>query len=253
MGNLTGKTALVTGASRGIGRAIAEKLGYAGALVAVHYATGADAAAEVVESIEKDGGRAFSVKAELGVPGDVDVLFEGLEYGLKERTGATDLDILVNNAGVMAMGAPEEVTPEMFDRMMAVNAKAPFFIVQRALSVMPDGGRIINVSSGLTRVASPDQVTYGMTKGALEQIALHFSRHLGNRRITVNSVAPGSTDNGSALFQIPEVRETLSQLSTFGEVAEPAAIADVVAFLASEDARWITGAFIDASGGTLLG
>ncbi|MGW1147286.1 SDR family oxidoreductase [Streptomyces sp. NPDC002454] len=253
MGNLTGKTALVTGSSRGIGRAIAQKLGSAGALVVVHYSTGADEAAEVVESIEKDGGRAFSIKAELGVPGDVDVLFEGLESGLKERAGTVNLNILVNNAGVMAMGAPEEVTPEVFDRMIAVNAKAPLFIVQRALPIIPDGGRIINITSGLTRVASPDQVTYGMTKGALEQIALHFSRHLGVRRITVNSVAPGSTDNGSALFQIPQVRETLSQLSTFGEVAEPAAVADVVAFLASEDARWITGAFIDASGGTLLG
>ncbi|MBO0913748.1 SDR family oxidoreductase [Streptomyces laculatispora] len=253
MGNLTGKTALVTGSSRGIGRAIAERLGREGALVAVHYSTGADAAEQVVESIEKEGGRAFAVKAELGVPGDADTLFGGLEPRLKDRTGTTDLNILVNNAGVMAMGAPEEVTPDMFDRMIAVNAKAPFFIVQRALRLIPDGGRIINISSGLTRVASPDQVAYGMAKGALEQIALHFSRHLGKRRITVNSVAPGSTDNGSALFQISEVRETLSQLSTFGEVAEPAAVADVVAFLASEDARWITGAFIDASGGTLLG
>ncbi|ROV69891.1 SDR family oxidoreductase [Streptomyces globisporus] len=253
MERLTGKTALVTGSSRGIGRAVAERLGRDGALVAVHYSTGAEAAEEVVATIEKDGGRAFAVRAELGVPGDVDTLFDGLGAGLEERTGSTSLDILVNNAGVMAMGQPEDVTPEMFDRMMAVNAKAPFFIVQRALTVVPDGGRIINITSGLTRVASPDQVMYGMTKGALEQIALHFSRHLGPRRITINSVAPGSTDNGGELFRIPEVREVLSKLSTFGEIGEPAAVADVVAFLASEDARWITGAFIDASGGTLLG
>ncbi|UQX05452.1 SDR family oxidoreductase [Streptomyces sp. RerS4] len=253
MGRLTGKTALVTGSSRGIGRAIAEKLGREGALVAVHYANGANSAEEVVAAVEGDGGRAFAVRAELGVPGDVDTLFEGLAAGLEERTGSADLDILVNNAGLMAMGAPEEVTPDMFDRMMAVNAKAPFFIVQRALATLRDGGRVINISSGLTRVANPDQVTYGMTKGALEQIALHFSRHLGPRRITVNTVAPGSTDNGGELFKIPEVREALSKLSTFGEVGDPAAVADVVAFLASDDARWVTGAFIDATGGTLLG
>ncbi|MET7881885.1 SDR family oxidoreductase [Streptomyces avermitilis] len=253
MGKLIGKTALVTGSSRGIGRAVAERLADEGALVAVHYATGADAAREVVAGIEKNGGRAFAVQAELGVPGDVDTLFAGLEKGLEEHTGHTTLDILVNNAGIMAMLQPAEVTPELFDRMMAVNAKAPLFIVQRGLSLIPDGGRVINITSGLTRVASPEQVTYGMTKAALEQIALHFSRHLGGRRITVNSVAPGSTDNGGPVFQVPEIREALSRLSTFGEVAEPAAVADVVAFLASDDARWITGAFIDASGGTLLG
>ncbi|MEV5903042.1 SDR family oxidoreductase [Streptomyces sp. NPDC052127] len=255
MGRLTNKTALVTGSSRGIGRAIARRLAEEGALVAVHYATGEDAARQSVESIEGDGGKAFAVRAELGVPGDVHELFLGLERGLKERTGEAALDIVVNNAGVTTPAGvrPEEVTPEEFDRLFAVNAKAPFFVVQRALPLLREGGRVINISSGLTRFASPDQVAYAMTKGAIEQLSLHFARHLAPRGITVNSVAPGITDNGSALFDIPEAVEQMAQLSAFKRVGEALDVADVVTFLASDEARWITGAFIDASGGTLLG
>nr|UYO79771.1 BalA9 [Streptomyces sp.] len=252
MSRLAGKTALVTGSSRGIGRATAERLAQDGAIVAVHYNTDADAAGKVVAGIAEAGGKAFSVKAELGVPGDVDALFEGLEAGLKEH-GATGLDILVNNAGVMGGVAPEEVTPEIFDRLVAVNAKAPFFIVQRALGLLQDGGRIINISSGLTHFANPQEVAYAMTKGAVEQLSLHFAKHLGGRGITVNSVAPGITNNGTPVFDIPEVVEQMAALSAFNRVGETRDIADVVAFLASDDARWITGAFIDASGGTLLG
>lgn len=255
MSRLTDKTALVTGSSRGIGRAVAQRLAEEGALVAVHYATAEDAARQTVESIERDGGRAFAVRAELGVPGDVHELFLGVEQGLKERTGEAALDIVVNNAGVTTPAGlqPEDVTPEEFDRLFAVNAKAPFFVVQRALPLLREGGRIINISSGLTRFASPDQVAYAMTKGAIEQLSLHFARHLAPRGITVNSVAPGITNNGSALFDIPEAVEQMSQLSAFKRVGEAVDVADVVTFLASSEARWVTGAFIDASGGTLLG
>ncbi len=212
-----------------------------------------DAADEVVASIEKDGGRAFAVGAELGVTGDVHELFLGLEQGLKERTGTTDLDILVNNAGVMGGVAPEDTTPEQFDRLVAVNAKAPFFIIQRALKIMPNGGRVINISSGLTPLREPagdrvrdDQGRRGDARPALRQGA-------GPRGITVNSVAPGITRNGNPAFDIPEVVEQMAALSTFNRVGEPQDVGDVVAFLATDDARWITGAFIDASGGTLLG
>ncbi|PCG87288.1 monooxygenase [Streptomyces sp. WZ.A104] len=255
MAKLTNKTALVTGSSRGIGRATAQRLAAEGALVAVHYASNEDAARETVELIEKDGGRAFKVRAELGVPGDVHELFLGLERGLKERTGATTLDIVVNNAAVTTPAGvrPEDVTPEEFERLFAVNAKAPFFIVQRALALLRDGGRIINISSGLTRCANPDQVAYSMTKGAVEQITLHFARHLAPRGITVNSVAPGITNNGGPVFDIPEAVEQMAQLSAFKRVGEAVDVADVVTFLATHEARWITGAFIDASGGTLLG
>jgi len=254
MGRLAGRTALVTGSSRGIGRATAERIARDGALVAVHYTASADAADEVVDGIVTKGGRAFAIQAELGVPGDVDKLFSELEAGLKEHNnGEVRLDILVNNAGVMGGAAPEDTTGEQFDRIFAVNAKAPFFIVQRALPIMPDGGHIINISSGLTRFANPSELAYAMSKGAVEMLALHLARHLGGRKITVNSVAPGITRNSNPLFDIPEAVEQMSQLSTFGRVGEPADVADVVAFLASDDARWVTGAFIDASGGTLLG
>lgn len=253
MSRLNGKTALVTGSSRGIGRGIATRLAREGALVAVHCSTGVPTAEEVVASIEKEGGRAFVVQAELGVPGDVHELFLALEQGLKERTGSADLDIVVNNAGVMGGVSVEDTTPEKFDRLFAVNARAPFFVIQRALTNLTEGGRIINISSGLTRVANPDEIAYAMSKGALEQIALHFARFLAPRGITVNSVAPGITRNGSPVFDIPEAVEQMAQLSAFGRVGEPQDVADVVAFLASDDARWVTGAFIDASGGTLLG
>ncbi|MFA3873251.1 SDR family oxidoreductase [Streptomyces sp. MMCC 100] len=253
MGKLTGKTALVTGSSRGIGRATAIRLAREGALVAVHGSSNPASAEETVAAIEKEGGRAFPVLAELGVPGDVHELFLGLERELKERTGSTTLDILVNNAGVMGGVNPEDLTPEQFDRLFAVNAKAPYFLVQRALSNLPDGGRIINISSGLTRVANPQEVAYAMTKGAVDQLTLHFAKHLGARGITVNSVGPGITDNGSPVFDNQEAVTAMAGYSVFNRVGEARDIADVVAFLASDDSRWVTGSYLDASGGTLLG
>ena len=253
MNRFTDKTALVTGASRGMGRQIAVRLASEGCLVAVHYATGQDAAEETVASIEKDGGRAFTVRTEFGVPGDVRELFLGLEQGLKERTGSVDLDILVNNAGQMGGVSLEDSTPEQFDRLFAVNVKAPFFIIARAMMNLTDGGRVINISSGLTRKANPGAIMYAMTKGAVEQLALHFAPVLASRGITINSVAPGVTRNDSPMFGNPEMVEQLARHSAFGRVGEPSDIADVVAFLASADARWVTGAFIDASGGSLLG
>ncbi len=253
MGDLSGKTALVTGSSRGIGRAIASRLAADGAVVAVHYANGKPAAEQTVSAIEQAGGRAFAVQAQFGEPGDVDTLFEGLQAGLKQHADVGEIDILVNNAGVMGGVAPEEIAPETFDRLIAVNARAPLFVLQRALTMMADGGRVINISSGLTRMAFPQEVAYAMSKAAVEQIALHYARHLGPRGITVNTVAPGLTNNGSEIFSNPEAVAQMATASTFNRVGEPSDVADVVAFLASDDARWVTGAFIDASGGTLLG
>ncbi|WP_194891938.1 SDR family NAD(P)-dependent oxidoreductase [Catenulispora pinisilvae] len=246
---LTEKTALVTGASRGIGRAIATRLAGAGALVAVHYGRDDNAARETVTAIERAGGKAFALRAELGVDGDVDTLFEGLE----RRLAGQALDILVNNAAVFS-GTLDQVTPDEFDRLFAVNVKAPYFIIKRALPLLPDGGRIVNISSAATRIAMPE-TAYAMTKGALDALGRNLAHHLGRRGITVNTIAPGITETAmnSWIQDSPHLVEQATGLIALRRVGQPADIADAVAFLVSHDARWITGNWIDATGGMLLG
>ncbi|AXE89714.1 SDR family oxidoreductase [Streptomyces sp. Go-475] len=254
MSRLRNRTALVTGAGRGIGRGIARRLARDGALVAVNYAADATAARETVTLIEKAGGRAFAVQAELGGPGSVERLLAAVEQGLVERTGAATIDILVNNAAVTGFtGAmPDAVTEEMLDRCYTVNAKAPFLLIQKALRFIPDGGRVINISSGMTRSAVPEHIAYAMGKGALEQITRHLAPVLAARGITINTVAPGVTDNGDPVFRDAEALRRMAALSVFDRVGTVSDIADVVAFVACDDSRWITGAFLDATGGTLL-
>ncbi|MBG7700306.1 SDR family oxidoreductase [Streptomyces sp. MC1] len=244
VGSLANKNALVTGASRGIGRAIAERLGREGALVAVHYGHDAAAARGVVTSIRESGGQAFAVRAELAMPSASDELSAGLLPALKEHSGREEIDILVNNAGITGGTAFDRTSQDVFHRVTAVNAKAPLFILQRLLPHIPDGARIVNVTSALTRSANPDEIVYAMSKGALEQLTLHLAQLLGPRGITVNSVVPGSGGQASAVF---------SRASALGRAGRPQDVADVVAFLASEDARWITGTSVDATGGALLG
>lgn len=255
MGRLENKTALVTGASRGIGRGIALRLAKDGALVAVNYSANESAAKETVALIEEAGGRAFTVQAQLGTPGSVEELLAGVEAGLVEHTGSKTLDILVNNAAAtgFAGAGPASVTEEIIDNCYTVNAKAPFFLIQKALELIPDGGRIINISSGVTHSAFPIQIAYAMSKGALEQITLHMAPVLAPRNITINTVAPGVTDNGDPVFEDPEALKQMSALSAFNRVGEVSEVADIVAFVASDDARWMTGSFVDATGGTLLG
>lgn len=246
------RTALVTGASRGIGRGIARRLARDGALVAVHCGADEAAAKETVALVESEGGRAFALRADLGAPGAADEVVAALVEGLRDRTDRDRLDVLVNNAAHTGSVPPAEVTPEQLDRFFAVNAAAPFFLIQRALPLMPAGGRIVNVSSGLTRKAFPDQVAYSMSKGALEQLTFGLAPYLATLGITVNTVAPGVTDNGGPRFAHPEAVRRMSELSPFGRVGEPGDIADVVAFVVSEQCRWITGSLFDVSGGQLL-
>ncbi|MFG2603517.1 SDR family oxidoreductase [Streptomyces sp. NPDC048514] len=249
-----GKTALVTGGSRGIGRAIGRRLAGEGALVAVHYGHDRSAAERTVKEIEADGGRAFPVHAELGVPGDADTLWAAFDRALAGRDAEPGLDILVNNAGITLPRRIADVTEADYDRAFAVNTKAPFFVVQRGLDRLRDGGRIVNVSSVATRVAFPQLVAYTMTKAALDYLTLALAQELGSRGITVNSVAPGYTETEiNPTLSVPEIRQRYAGASVFGRLGAPADIADVVSFVASDDARWMTGQWIDASGGVHLG
>jgi len=251
MANLTGKTALVTGASRGIGAAIAHRLAVDGALVAVHYGHDEAAANASVAAIERAGGHAFPVRAELGSAGDVDTLFAGLERGL----GGRPLDILVNNAAIMAYQATvENATPADFDRLFAVNVRAPLFIAQRALRSMPDGGRIINISSGVTWFAIPE-VVYAMSKGSLNVMTRSLALTQGRRGITVNTVSPGitATDMNAWLTDNAAAQQKVANMTALGRHGQPSDIADAVAFFASNDGRWVTGQTLEVNGGLFLG
>src|SRR5437764_11828197 len=248
---LQGKTALVTGGSRGIGRAIAQRLAADGALVAIHYGGNDVAANETLKAIEQGGGQAFLVKAELGVNGDIDPLFTKLEQELTGRP----LTILVNNAAVAAQTTISQTTPEEFDRIFAINVRAPFFIIQRALPLMPDGGRIINISSAVTWIATSDTV-YSMTKGALNVLSRSLANSLGARNITVNTISPGITDtdmNPSIRDKDVKAVEHVTRMTALGRPGRPADIADAVALLASDDGRWITGQTLEVNGGLFLG
>ncbi|MFE9427060.1 SDR family oxidoreductase [Kitasatospora sp. NPDC006697] len=254
MGALDGRTALVTGASRGIGRGIALRLAQDGALVAVHYGSNEAAARETAGLIGASGGRAVLVRAELGMAGDAETLYERFDAVLEEIGEQPGLDILVNNAGMRVPSGIHEVTPENFDRLVAVNAKAPLFIAQHALRRLRDGGRIVNISSAATRIAHPEGLGYSMTKGAVDVLTLALAKQLGDRGITVNTVAPGyvATDLNAWRRTTPEAAATLAAQSVFRRIGDPADVADIVAFLVSDSARWITGQRIDASGGTRL-
>jgi NAD(P)-dependent dehydrogenase (short-subunit alcohol dehydrogenase family) len=250
MTRLAGKTALVTGASRGIGRAIAQRLAVDGATVAVHYASNDAAAKDTVSAIEANGGAAFTIRGELGVPGDVETLLAGLTEGL----GGRSLDILVNCAAISVPGTIEETTPELFEQLFAVNVRAPFFIIRQALPLMADGGRIINISSAVSRVALPE-VAYAMTKGAIDVLGRTLANALGERGITVNTVAPGvtDTDRNAWMADLPQAKAGVEGATALGRIGQPSDIADAVAFLASDDARWVTGHLLDATGGLFLG
>ena len=245
------RTALVTGASRGIGQAIATTLAAQGAEIIVHFGADKDGAAATVEQIERAGGTAHLVQAELGTEGDVETLFEGVEAALNGRP----LDVLVNNAAAPPAGPIGATTRAEFDRLFAVNVRAPYFIVQRALPLLSDGGRIITLSSVATRMANQTQTSFAMTKGAIETMTVTLANQLGARGITVNAVAPGATRTATngAFFEQPGLVDAVTAGTALQRLGGPDDVAEVVAFLASDAGRWVTGQVIDASGGLFLG
>ncbi len=252
-GRLAGRTALVTGAGRGIGRAIAAGLAREGALVAANYRRSRDEAETLVHDIEAAGGAAFALQADVGKTSDLASMFEQLKHALAER-GAVGLDILVNNAGISAFADISALTETVFDSTFDTNVKGVLFVTQHALSLMPDGGRIINVSSMVSHNAYPGSVAYAASKAAVDSITLSLAAGLGGRGITVNAVAPGATRTDFLVARNvnPERMAALEDGAALGRIGEPEDIARIVVFLASDDAGWITGERIRASGGMHL-
>jgi NAD(P)-dependent dehydrogenase (short-subunit alcohol dehydrogenase family) len=248
MPNLSGKTALVTGASRGIGRAAALALAAAGAQVLVHYGRGADEAETVAAAIRKAGGRAETVTADLAAADGPHKLAKLVRGIVGDR-----LDILVANAGISKSATIEETTVEDFDRLFAVNVRAPFFLVQQFLPILSKGSSIILVASLAARAVVGTIPAYAASKGAVETLVKHFASLLGARGIRVNAVAPGVVETDMSSFtKTDEGREYTFGMQAFKRIAQADDIASVIAFLASEDARWITGDSIRVDGGSKL-
>ncbi|MFM9372672.1 SDR family oxidoreductase [Streptomyces sp. Da 82-17] len=245
MGVLTGRTAVVTGGSRGIGRAIVERLARDGASVVFNYAQSADAAADVVRAVEDAGGSVHGVRLDLAEPGAPERLMEIAD----ERFGG--LDILVNNAALNFTVAPLAETEEhVFDRAMTVNAKAAFLTIRYAARHMRDDGRIVTISTLNTVRPAPRNAPYAASKGAIEQLTAVAAQELGPRGITANTVSPGATDTD--LLRGTNSAENLDMavaMTPLRRLGQPSDVADVVGFLAGPDGRWITGQNIRATGG----
>ncbi|WP_103336496.1 SDR family NAD(P)-dependent oxidoreductase [Amycolatopsis sp. CA-126428] len=244
------KNALVTGASRGIGRAVALRLAADGAVVAVHHGGNEVAAKETVSLIENAGGHAFPVAARFGEPGAIDRLAEAVTSAF-----GGGLDILVNNAGISSHSPIGDLTEEELDRLLAVNVKTPMLLIQRLLPVLNDGGRIVTVGSMATRIAVSSQIGYTVSKAAVAALTPTLANELGSRGITVNTVAPGPirTDMTEPMLSVPEAAAGLAAIAALGRVGEPEDVAEVVGFLAGAGGRWVTGQTLDVSGGTFLG
>jgi 3-oxoacyl-[acyl-carrier protein] reductase len=244
VGTLDGKVAIVTGASRGIGRAVAERLGGDGARVIVNYAQNAGKAQEVVEAVKASGSEAIAVQADIGRLEDIRRLFHTAE----ERFGG--LDVVINNASISVFKPYTEVSEEEFDRVFGLIARGTFFALQEAANRLRDGGRIVSISSGGTVTGGPGAGLYLGAKAAVEQFGLALAKELGPRGVTVNAVLPGLTDTDEMIMP-PEAVEQAVNMTPLGRLGQPEDVASVVAFLVGEDGRWMTGQLVRAGGGLM--
>ncbi|MEO0489506.1 MAG: SDR family oxidoreductase [Cyanobacteria bacterium P01_A01_bin.123] len=242
--SLNQKVALVTAASRGIGRAVAERLGREGASVAVNYVSNRGKADEVVNAIVQAGGNAFAIQGNIAQHQDVVRLFEETtaHYG--------QVNIVVNVAGVSVFKPHQQLTDEDFDRVFGVNARGAMYVLQEAANRLTEGGRIVQFSTGGTQMAVSGGGIYAASKAAGERFAFALAKELGSRQITVNVVSPGVTDT-DGLIMPPEAVNQLIEQTPLGRLGQPQEVADVVAFLVSDDARWMTGQNLQANGGIL--
>ena len=243
MTTLENKVLLITGASRGIGAAIAQAAAQAGAQVVVNYAGKQADADAVVAAIAQAGGQALAVQADVSQPADVKRLFAAAIA----RFGR--VDALVNNAGIMDLAPLKDTTDEMFQRTLAINVTGVFNTLREAATQLAEGGSIINFSSSVTRLLLPTYAAYCASKGAVEQLTRVFAKEMGPRNITVNSVSPGPVNTELFTKGKPqEVIDRLAGMAAFNRIGEPQDIADAVLFLASDQARWISGQNLGANG-----
>jgi len=242
--SVNGKVAIVTGASRGIGRQVAIHCAKLGAKVVVNYSSSRREADEVVKTIEQFGGQAAAIQADVSKVHEVEALFSAT----LERFGR--MDILINNAGIMENRAIPDVTEEFFDRQFAINVKGTYFACQQAMKHMAKGGTIVNFSTSVSGAMLPTYSVYAATKGAVEQLTRQLAKEFGPKDICINCIAPGqvSTDlflNGKS----PELLDSFRRMNAFGRLGEPDDIANAITLLISDKARWITGQTIRVNGG----
>ena len=243
MKSLSGKVAIVTGASNGIGRAIAERLAEDGAIVVVNYSKSVEKAQQVVVGIQAKGGKALAVQT------DMSQVAEARRLVIDTVKQFNRLDILVNNAGKFMPKLLDDTTEEEFDSVIALNAKGPYFAMQEAAKMLKDGGRIVNISTGGTHLHFPGATAYLGSKAALEQYTKGLAQELAPKGVTVNTVSPGFTETG---MMTDEYRQIGIQLTPMKRLGVPKDIADVVAFIVSEEARWLTGQTIQVGGGIVM-
>lgn len=254
MGSLIGKTALVTGGARGIGAAIVRRLAAEGAEVAFAYRGADQAARALADEIVAAGGRAHAIKADVADGAAIAALFAQCDALLG---AAPNLDILVNNAGVGSDGQDASLksgSEELFDHMMAVNAKGPYLVTQAALPRLRDHGRVVNIGSISGKVAQPFAAGYAMTKRALQSLTFSTATQVAKRGITCNLIAPGAvaTDFIAKLRERPGFDESNAKTTPMGRMGQPDDIAGAVLMLCREEARWVTGNIIEAAGGLAI-
>ena len=249
------KIALVTGGSRGLGRDMAISLAKKGIDVVFTFNSNKQKADEVVKEIESLGQKAFAFRLDTSNVKLFDNFFKQVTTQLKEETGGTNFDFLINNAGTALYSSFAETTEEQFDDVMNIHLKGVYFLTQKALPFMNEGGRIINISSGLARFSLPGYSAYGSMKGTVEVLTRYLAKELGPRGIAANVVAPGAiaTDFGGGVTRDnKEVNENIASATALGRVGVAEDIGGIVAFLCTEEGRWINGQRIEASGGMML-
>ena len=252
--DLQDKTALVTGGSRGLGRAIAQDLAKRGALVGINYANNDQAARETLESIEAMGGQAFLIKAAQGTFEAAKTLAASLEAELTQRTGASGLDILINNAGGGPVASVESTTPEIFESILSDNLRGPFYVTKMLSGRLRNGGRVVFMSSVGARKALPQYAVYALCKSAVETFTVIMAKELGSRGITVNCIMPGfiATDANADLRADPVNKKYFEDNILLGRVGEPADLSGVVLSLISPQMGYVTAQIIEVSGGLFL-